>query len=263
MQIKAHDSSFIGKNTLIFESLPSTNDYLRQELAKSTPFPEGTVIMAVHQFSGKGQRGAVWLSQKGMNLTFSILLRPDFLEPQKQFLLTIAVSVAIVEALQNILESAHHVQVKWPNDIYVDGEKIAGILMENSIRGKNWNHAIVGIGLNVNQEQFHEVGLKHTGRIGSPTSLKLLTAEEQSLDSILRRICAYIEHYYLGLKSGEENLIITEYLDKMFRFGESAPYLAKGRSVIGKICGITPEGRLLLEIDGEVLAFDLKEIRFQ
>src|SRR5690606_20336083 len=120
---------------------------------------------------------AIWLSQKGMNLTFSILLRPDFLEPKKQFLLTMAISLAIAEALQNILGGIHHVQVKWPNDIYVDGEKIAGILIENSIRGKHWNHAVVGIGLNVNQEQFQEVGLKRNGQVGSPTSLKLLTAK--------------------------------------------------------------------------------------
>lgn len=263
MQIKAHDSSFIGKNTLTLESLPSTNDYLKQELAKSTPFPEGTVILAVHQFSGKGQRDAVWLSQKGMNLTFSILLRPDFLEPQNQFLLTKSISLALVAALRNLLGVQHQVEVKWPNDIYVNGQKIAGILIESNMRGKQWNYAIVGIGLNVNQEQFQQAGLKDVGQVGSPTSLKLLTGQDYSLEDLLNTLCNYVEAYYLSLKAGAQDALHAEYLRHMYRFGESASYLVNGQPVIGKIGGIDTAGRLLLDIDGNTLAFDLKEIRFQ
>src|SRR5690554_4486491 len=86
---------FIGQKQITLERTESTNDYLKDELSKSTPFIEGTVIMAVDQFRGKGQAGNEWESQKGKNLTASILLKPTFLKPEQQFDLNIAISLSV------------------------------------------------------------------------------------------------------------------------------------------------------------------------
>src|SRR5690606_25093723 len=126
--------------------------YLKNELSKSTPLHEGTVIMAVDQYAGKGQQGTVWQSEPGKNLTFSLLLTPFFLSPKHQFRLTVAVSVALVRALATLL--GERVAIKWPNDLYVGDRKIGGMLIENILQGPRWKSAIIGIGLNVNQTVF-------------------------------------------------------------------------------------------------------------
>src|SRR5690606_4492328 len=105
---------------------------------------EGTVIMAVDQYAGKGQKGTSWQSEPGKNLTFSLLLTPAFLDPKNQFSLTVAMSLAVARWLESLLRAA--VTIKWPNDIYVSDRKIGGILIENILKGNIWKSAIVGIG---------------------------------------------------------------------------------------------------------------------
>lgn len=263
MRIKAHNSGFIGKNTVIFDSLPSTNDYLKEELAKSKPFPEGTVIMAVHQFSGKGQRGASWYSEKGLNLTFSILLCPVFLKPQEQFYLTAAISLGILAGLEEVIGVGKAIQVKWPNDIYVNDRKIAGVLIQNSIRGEQLKHSVVGIGLNVNQMQFETGDYKDSGVTGAPTSLQLLTGKEYGLESVLQLICTHIEYYYLKLKFGERAGLIKEYTDHLYRYGIKANYKINGTSAQGVILGVDLQGKLLIEVLGKVMGLGIKEVSFE
>ena len=108
--------------------------------------------MAVEQYAGRGQVGTQWESEKGKNLTASILLYPSFISPTNQFNLSIAVSLGIRDALHNILKQ--EVWIKWPNDIYVNNKKIGGILIENILQGSTWKYAIIGIGINVNQTAF-------------------------------------------------------------------------------------------------------------
>ncbi len=113
----------------------------------------GTAVMARVQTAGRGQRGNSWEAEPGMNITLSLLLRPEGLEPARQFIISQAVSLAIVEMLDNFI-GADAVSIKWPNDIYVNDSKIAGILIENVISGSAISRSIVGVGLNVNQTEF-------------------------------------------------------------------------------------------------------------
>ena len=113
----------------------------------------GTAVMARVQTAGRGQRGNSWEAEPGMNITLSLLLRPEGIEPARQFIISQAVSLAIVEMLDSFI-GADAVSIKWPNDIYVNDSKIAGILIENVISGSAISRSIVGVGLNVNQTEF-------------------------------------------------------------------------------------------------------------
>ncbi len=255
MQNNTFSGGFVGRNLITLPSVPSTNDYLKERLSKSAPFPEGTVIMAVHQFAGKGQQGAIWESEAGKNLTFSLLLNPVSTAPGHQFALTVVVSLALVEFLEKLLPG-HQVQIKWPNDIYVDGRKIAGILIENILSGRRWKHAIIGIGMNVNQTVFPEA---ISDRI---TSLRLLTGEEYVLTDLLTGICAAIESNYEGLELSATSWLLGQYVKKLYRYDQEAVYLLDGVPVSGKISGVTMQGRLQLDFNGHVVDFGIKEVQF-
>src|SRR5690606_16121061 len=154
-QSNTFSSFFSGQNLITLKRVSSTNDYLKQELSKSTPFNEGTVIMAEEQTAGKGQKGSKWISDPGKNLTFSLLLKPTFLSPVHQFDLNIAVCVSIFETLFPLM--GNQVKMKWPNDIFVNDKKLGGILIENILQGNSWKESIIGIGINVNQEDFGDL----------------------------------------------------------------------------------------------------------
>lgn len=255
MQNNTFSGGFVGRNLLTLPSVPSTNDYLKEGLSNSTPFPEGTVIMAVHQTAGKGQQGATWESEPGQNLTFSLLLNPVSTAPSHQFAITVVVSLALVEFLEKLMPD-HIVQVKWPNDIYVDGKKIAGILIENIISGRRWKHAIIGIGLNVNQISFPETIREKV------TSMRLTTGKEFVLTELLAGLCAAIESNYEGMEQSATPWLLGQYVKKLYRYNEEATYLIDGVPVRGKITGVTMQGRLQLDFNGHVVDFGIKEVQF-
>ena len=124
----------MGQKLIYVPECHSTNSLLN-ELNDHQELPEGTVLVTDHQTAGRGQRGNVWEAAQGMNLTFSILLRPKFLEAKDQFRLNMAVSLAIANSLQSCLSQG--IKLKWPNDILVDGKKIGGVLIESQLQGSS------------------------------------------------------------------------------------------------------------------------------
>ena len=104
-------------------------------VSNSEPLPEGTVIMAENQYEGRGQVGSKWHAEPGKNLTFSILLRPSFIQPREQFNLNMTISIAIQKALESLIGTG--LSVKWPNDIYFGHQKIGGMLIENIVAGSH------------------------------------------------------------------------------------------------------------------------------
>ena len=161
----------------LLETLKSTNHYL--DNLEPTP-AEGRVIMTTNQTGGVGQQGNVWESEAGKNLTFSLLLKPTFLPIASRFMLTKAISIAILDFLKQELPD-QEVYIKWPNDIYFKNKKIAGILIKNEIKGMMMGTSIIGIGLNVNQESFDE-------NLPNPISMKMITGKDYDLEFILNEI---------------------------------------------------------------------------
>lgn len=217
--------------------------------------PEGTIVLTDNQEQGKGQQGAKWESKPGKNLTFSIILHPRFLKPTEQFLLNEAISIGICEFIRNI--SQMDAYIKWPNDILVDNHKIAGILIENSLRGDKINSTIVGIGININQIIFSKES-------GNPISLKQLTRKYFDLVDCLKSICSYIEVHYLELKNIRKRASLdSKYLELLWNYNQKVKYFEGEIEKSGTINGITPEGKLKIR-DGEgiIHTYNNKEIRF-
>ena len=253
MQNNTFSGLFVGHNLITLKEVDSTNTFLKDAVSKSAPLMEGTVIMADRQFAGRGQAANSWQSEAGKNLTFSILLNPVFLKIERQFELNKAISIALNDVLTKYLGDC--VYIKWPNDIYVNNKKIGGILIENIIQGKKFKHAIIGIGLNVNQVNFAD-NLKNI------SSLKQELHQDYHLMGLLGEICSAIEAKYLQLKAGLFKKINEDYLSRIYLIGEIASFKFDGSIQNGKIIGITETGQLILEINEEIRYFNNKEIEF-
>lgn len=247
------NTHLIGRRVDFYESLDSTNDFVKLNLHQAN-FPEGTVVLARYQTKGRGQMGNVWDSSANLNLTFSIVLYPRFLSPTQQFSINLCISTALQEAIKYFLPN-RPVKVKWPNDLYVANHKIAGILIENIIMGNKINASIVGIGLNVNQENFPK-------KLSNPTSLRIESGLEFELQTVLEQICQQIELQYKRLKSGLNHQLRDQYLQVLFRFKEIGLYEREGKVFEGQIVDVNPDGQLVLETDSGIEAFANKQIRF-
>jgi BirA family biotin operon repressor/biotin-[acetyl-CoA-carboxylase] ligase len=236
-------------------SVDSTNNYAKNYIAKSSPI-DGTVILADAQFAGRGQSGNIWLSEAGKNLTFSIIYQTSFLPATEQFYLNMAVSLGISAAVATVLHpvSDAAVKIKWPNDIYVKDCKIAGILIENTISGMHLKHSVIGIGQNVNQEQFQD-GI-------NATSLQNLTKQNQDINTVLSQVLVSVEKYFLLLKERKFERLKSEYLEHLYRYNIVSTYRKDETSFTGKIIGVDATGNLQMETENGLLQFGFKEISF-
>jgi BirA family transcriptional regulator, biotin operon repressor / biotin---[acetyl-CoA-carboxylase] ligase len=258
---RAMNTLFVGKVLHRFDELPSTNDYALDLVAKSSnslaQWPaEGAVVWADKQSAGRGQFGSQWLAEPGQNLTVSILLYPRWLPLARQFELSMAVALGLLDTVQALcpaLKSGWH--IKWPNDLYFQEKKVAGILIQNSVQGQGIQAAIVGIGLNVNQKTFDPT-------LPNPSSLYLSTGESFDLGHVLKWLCFYIEKRYLQLRAGKSDFIRENYTAQLFGLGKTLSFVlaATGDVFEGSVHGVDDKGWLLVARGDKVQAFDLKEI---
>lgn len=223
-------------------------------VSKSEPLPEGTVIMADHQYAGRGQKEMTWYTEPGKNLTFSLLLKPAFLKISDQFSLNMVVSLAVRKALAKRL--GEEVRVKWPNDIYYKNQKLGGMLIENVLAGSTYKSAIIGLGINVNQKQFAEQ------IANKAVSISQILQADVDLIQVLAEICSYIESGYLKLKAGNFSSLKAEYISVLYRFGEIAAYRQSDEVFNGEISDISPEGLLGLRRNDTTCYYNFKEIEF-
>ena len=242
---------FLGKDIHFLPDCHSTNDMALQALRQKEA-GEGSIFITNHQTRGKGQRGNSWETKPGENLTFSVVLQPKFLDLSEQFLLNIAISNAIRRCLQEYVPG---LLVKWPNDLVVPGfGKIGGILIENLVGSSGWDYAVVGIGININQNQF-----------ASPkaTSLSLITGNTYPLEELFKLIIVHLEQAYIALKKGKNAVLTREYLQHLHLIDEWAVFKVGEEDLEGKIIGLTDSGNLLLELPtGRQQSFGIKEISF-
>ncbi len=217
---------FVGKNLLELSEVDSTNAFANQ-LLSSQP-AEGTVVRAAYQSAGRGQQSNVWLSQANANLTFSLILHPKFLAPQRAFALNKVVSLALHQCIQELLPD-RTVSVKWPNDILVDGKKVAGILIENHLDQHGIKASIVGIGLNVNQVNFPDE------LSGKASSLSLEAGRQFDLDAVFTSLLEHLESLYLQLLSGKTERLDFGYLQALYGYGEQIRVRFPDPKVLAKI----------------------------
>lgn len=234
------------------EETGSTNSYLKQ-LSLDGEIAEFTVVTTEGQTAGRGQRGNYWESEPGKNLTFSLLVRPVFLEAREQFRISQIVSLSIKEELDR---HATGFSIKWPNDIYWNDRKICGILIENSLSGTVISECIIGAGINLNQRRFESPA-------PNPVSLVQITGREQSRREFLDGVLKRIETYYEALKTGNCEAVIGAYIRALYRRRGFHPYEDSRGKFRAEIIGVNPDGTLLLgDEEGGVRNYAFKEVAF-
>lgn len=239
-------------SVITIEKVESTQNYLI-DLSNKSELQEGIVINALSQFKGVGQFENKWESESGKNLTFSLLLKPRFLNPASQFLLTQVLSLAISDYL--LTQTDKPVSIKWPNDIYIGKKKICGILVKNQLLGTIFENSFCGIGLNVNQEIFPP--------LPNPTSLFLETGKEFDLNKVLKAVLESINLRYNQLKEGKIETLERDYMERLLYKDVFAHYIYKGSEIEARIFDVNEYGHLLLEdrCRNEICC-ELKEIVF-
>ena len=240
---------------LHFDELNSTNVYLYDKISEKHDISD-TVVVAAYQTAGRGMDKNRWESEKGKNLLFSIALNVNYLEAENQFKISQAVSVAIVETLSQFIDT-QKLYIKWPNDIYFDDKKLAGMLIQNTIEGRLMGTSIIGIGLNVNQMEF-------SSDIPNPISLKIISVLEYDLDNLLNLLINSIKTKVESLRFSSNQIEINEkYIAKSYRFGIWADYFYQNQVKSLRINGFDKYGRLLLhDKEGAEIVCDVKELQF-
>ena len=219
----------------------STNRWLREQCGE-----ENVVVWADYQTAGRGCGTNHWESERGKNLTFSMLLHPHDVPAQKQFHISMAISLALCKALGQHIGD---LSIKWPNDIYWRDGKIGGILIEVTLQGNKVKDCIIGIGLNINQRVFRSDA-------PNPVSMWQICEQETDCEQLLQEILQAFQEYMC--KSNKD-----EYQSMLYRRKGFHPYADKDGAFMAEIIDVEDDGHLLLRDDnGQLRRYAFKEVTF-
>jgi BirA family biotin operon repressor/biotin-[acetyl-CoA-carboxylase] ligase len=242
----------IGSSVRRYEKVSSTNSVAVAMLREYQP-PEGTVITASFQDSGRGQAGNSWESEPGSNVLMSVILYPVMVKPAEQFVISQMVSLAVHDLVALHTPEA---RIKWPNDIYVRNDKIAGILIENTIMGNTLGSTVAGIGLNVNQLVFRSGA-------PNPVSMAHITGSVHDLASVTGRLTSLLDSRYAMIMRGETAALAKDYHEVLYRSGEWHMFTGSGGEFEGMIEGVRPDGLLVVRLrNGKRTEYAFKEIDY-
>ena len=233
--------------------LDSTQNFLRSRLFDED-LPEGYLLHTSFQSGGKGQGTNKWESAAGENLLFSFVLRPVRWEVARQFYISMLVSLALADTLAYYLPE-EQIHIKWPNDIYVDNKKIAGVLIENSVVGNAFEWILAGVGLNVNQQKFYSDA-------PNPVSIAAIRGEKLNIMEVLEQFERQFIPLYSRLLNGEAENIKEVYLRKLYRKGRWHKFKSSAGEFHGKIIGVDAFGFLQMETEKGIQVFDVKEVEY-
>lgn len=238
----------IGNQLYHLDSVDSTNNFTAK-IINDQICQNGAVILADEQTAGKGQMGNTWESERGSNLLCSIAWRPDNLSVNDQSKLSWLVALILHKLL---LRFGINAEIKWPNDIYVQNQKIAGILIENQIEGKNISWVIVGIGLNVNQQVFENA---------HATSMKNILGPTFTIKTVLSELTDLFNGY-LNQWDVLQDTFKSEFEANLYQKNIKAIYSDKSGKFEGELMGVQDDGRIVIRVGEENRIYDLKEVQF-
>ena len=218
------------------EETSSTNDFLRDYTMQ--PGTQIAVAVADFQTRGRGQVGNTWVSNRGENLLFSVLVCPSALRAGNGFVLSQAMALAIKKVLDRYIGD---VLIKWPNDIYCQGCKICGTLIENTLSGPFVSRSVIGSGINVNQTVFP------SGLAVPPTSLHLQMGREMSVDELLDEILRCFRTYFDEVQRGEYERIRRLYHESLYMRGRLCSFIDADGLFEGTISHVEPSGHLIIK----------------
>ena len=238
-----------SKKHIKLDSVDSTNNYTLR-MKGALLFKEGLVVTANFQTGGNGQRGNSWGSSVDDNLLISVVVEPN-ISAKDQFLLSKCVALALYDLLTLYTDD---VNIKWPNDILVGKQKIAGILIQNILKGNKITHSVIGVGLNVNQTKF---------KAYSPqaTSLKLLLNKTFDISEIQEELLKCLAGRIQQLRSGVDQK--KEYLSILFLNNKVATFESEDQQFMGIIKGISKSGKLHIQLENDsITTFENQEVKF-
>jgi BirA family transcriptional regulator, biotin operon repressor / biotin---[acetyl-CoA-carboxylase] ligase len=243
-------TGLIGKKALFLPACHSTNEIAARLVAEQKA-EHGHVVYTDFQTKGRGQRGNSWESENGKNLLLSVVLDASFIDPENVYNLTLLTSLAIHDTLSEYIPEG--LKIKWPNDIYYYNRKIAGILIENFLRQSVIQWSIAGMGININQEIFHE---KYA------ISLAQICRQQFDREEIIQLLIQNIENRYKELKQGQSERLRSAYLSKLYWKDEIHVFQSDGKFFNGRIESVEYSGKLKIALEQGHRLFDLKEVVF-
>ncbi len=229
-----------GTKIFAFDSIDSTNNCAKAVAGCGAI--EGTVVIAENQTDGKGRHGRLWQANPNENLMFSLVLRPK-LSPEALNLLPLCVAVGVAEAIER--QTGLKVECKWPNDLLINKKKVAGILIEGSVKKGIVEHVVVGIGINVNQQAFgNEL-------INKATSLRLESGKELDRPGLFKEVLHSLEKTYHTSAGTAFQSIVPQWLSHTTMINKNISVSLQGNVISGVVKGLSAEGGLILQSNGD------------
>lgn len=233
----AIDTKWAGKNICYFKKLDSTN--IRAKLEAESGAAEGTLVMTDMQTAGRGRRGRSWSSPAGVNVYFTLILKPD-LEPDRAAMITLVMALAVARGISRT--SGLEAGIKWPNDVVVNGRKVCGILTEMNVEHGRIQYVVAGVGINVGMQEFPpEIASTAAcleAECGRPVSRTVLVAD----------IMKFFERYYeVFRRDGNLSGIRKEYVGLLVNRDREVRVLDPKGEFRGIARGINESGELLVE----------------
>ncbi len=259
---------WLGRKISVFKELPSTNTYLKEQghncRNHSNAMIDGSLVLAEYQSAGRGQYERDWHTEPYQNLTFSFCFKPCQLKRLQT--MTLIVAVACAEAIEKII--AQPVQIKWPNDLYSGHEKFGGILIESALIGDKVDNLVVGIGINVFQQEFdatlkHATSLKRISQQAMGTSVNVQHPLTREL--LLAQLCNTLEQYLEDWDSGRP-LPRNQAHQRLVGYGHYGTLEINDQSddELVKFMGIDEEGfPTFVTWDGDIRRYRYEQIRFK
>lgn len=244
---------FTSNNKIIvLEKVDSTNNYAMAMIQKGEAI-NGIAVFAIAQTDGKGRRGKLWKTNAGDNIILSITSQMQWLPVSHQFELSVAVALACHDLLSNHIPSG--VRIKWPNDIFINDSKAAGILIENVIKGTLWQWAVIGIGVNINQAHFEEYSV-------SPVSLKQITGNDYDVFQMATALQSLILKRIDELQKGGFQNLLKEYNEKLYARNRLVKLKKQNMIFETTLIGVSCSGQLITD-DTLGSRYNFDEVEFR
>lgn len=247
---RALSGQLVGGQLYYHALLVSTMDETRRLAGQGES--EGAVVFAEEQTAGRGRFNRPWVSPRGVNLSFSVLFRPD--KDQLPYI-NMAAALAVCDAAADL--AGLTTTIKWPNDVRVNGKKLSGILVETDVVGNEIDHAVVGVGVNVNLDagRYPEIA-------DIATSLRAESGREFDRSSALRLVLKHLDSYYAQIRSGMS--LTTEWASRLDTLGKDVKVRWRDQVIEGTAESVDDQGNLIVRRpDGSTVSAVAGEVTFQ